>query len=85
MWDVNSSFNLIDESFDKLGLDYFLDRNLYDTVSAALSTSFTSKTPSKPTYSNTSSSSATFSNVNSPASTSYSTVSNPQSTTWSGV
>lgn len=85
MWDVNSSFNLIDESFDKLGLDYFLDRNLYSTVSGAISTSFTDKTVIKPTYSNTSVVSSNFSNVATPTSTVYSTASNPQSTTWSGV
>lgn len=85
MWDVNSSFNLIDESFDKLGLDYFLDRNLYSIVSGAISTSFTSKTVTKPTYSNTSLVSSNISNATTPASTTYSTTSNPQSTTWSGV
>jgi len=83
MWDVNTSFNLINDSFDKLGLDYFLDRNLYSTAVKPVSTSFTSDSPTSSTYSDISTSTSSFSNISNPSSTSYSGVSTVGSTTWS--
>ena len=41
-WDVNSSFNLIDNSFDKISEQSYFSRNLYETVAGIAPTVFTS-------------------------------------------
>jgi len=83
MWDVNSSFNLINLAFNKLDESSFFDRNLFQTIAGIASTSFTSVGTPTTTYSGVSNQSGIWSQQTVPSSPSFSNVANATTTTWS--